>query len=1461
ASMDSIAFYAPYYLNVFSAGNDRDNDGPGTDGGHYTFISGSWTWKTTTRDPDGEYDCIGHHGIAKNVLTVGSVLDIPDGYTQPSDVLIDFYSSWGPADDGRIKPDIVGNGRDLYSSYASSDTTYDYMTGTSMASPNVTGSMVLLQELYQSLHGGNPMRAATLKGLVIHTADEAGPANGPDYQHGWGLMNSVSAADVITGDGAGTLIIEYVLANSSTYTQQVHASGSEPLVATLCWTDPAGMPVSNTLNPRTPMLVHDLDLRITDTSTTYNPWRLNPDNPANAATRGDNVVDNVEKVHIASPTAGGLYTIRVEHKGALVSSPQNFSLVVSGVQTDDNERLVARYPLDSDVNDYSGNANHGVNNGVTFGREIVNQSSVFDGNSYALIPPSDDFNVDRLTMNTWLNTDDINQQSVIFLKEGNGINDTQYYMILYNGYIYFSTFNTSGVGHFFMLDVAPYMSNNTWHMITCTYDGNFKKIYVDGTEVASEQYTEVLKKSPGTAIIGSFGSSGILNFTGRLDEIRIYNYALDSQEISDLFDRPIIAVTPPSLSAVLPPGVRAVKTFTISNTGGNDLTFDLSIVPQGATAAKSHVITIPPPQAGSGSDGSFTALKTATTAQSQDSAEFQFDIEGELVLNTTSDILLIHAEANYSVLKTILEGYPDIGTVDTWYASTGGSIPALSDLLPYDVVIAWNNNTWIDNNAIGDVLADYIDGGGYVIATAHCWAQSPWESHGRYFDNGYSPFDFAGNRIYSSVSLGSYDASHIIMHGFTTLSDNKLNNVSLSADAFQIAEWNNGAPLVGTKHNTVAINVYPGDSYSWSGDFPTLIHNSVNYLTGNFDWARINPGQVPYTVPPQSSKSINVTFDSSSAYANVGETKNAVVSIDSNDHINTPLLSPALQLTVISLEPGLIAHYKMDGDINDSTYGHNTVNTGVTFTRGLKGGCGVFDGNSYAVIPPPNSFDVDNLTINTWLKTDDINQQGVIFEKTVNGIPNTQYLILLSSGNFYFRTYDTNGVQHELSIPVAQHMTNSTWHMLTCTYDGSFKKIYVDGNEVASIQYSLPLKKATGNAIIGSSGSGGSNNYTGRMDDLRVYNVALSQSEIITLIGSRIEGTVTDAINGYFLGSATVTVTPGGFTSQTDGSGNYVIDVLAGTFTVTARKFGYTSSAQNNVTVSTSSTATVDFSLSAFADFNSDGFVCLGDLVQLGNHWGQRDGDNGWDTMYDLSGDGAVGLSDLVLFGVEWNCALKVAKALPVNKDITIAMNTEFVPGSSEYAASIYVTNVDTITGIGFTVVYDAESLDYIENSLLGLGDIALINEVQPGQLEINAYTGNGDFEGTIGLEFTSRNNENWHFEIIGAEVIIDNESYVVDILPNMSLDATPTVFSLNQNHPNPFNPSTTLSFTLPEAGHTTFELFSVNGQMAATLVDSHLDAGIHSITWDGSGYSTGIYLYRLTSGGIVETKKMLLVK
>lgn len=332
---DDIAFRRPDYLMVKSAGNDR-NDGPAPGTPHFVFNNG-WVISTATRNPDGNngYDSISHASTAKNVLIVGAVEDLPGGYAGPASVVMSSFSGWGPADDGRIRPDVVANGVQLLSASTESTSSYEELSGTSMSSPSVAGSIGLLLQHYLETHDNEYPLAATLKALVIHAADECGAAQGPDNSFGWGLMNTAKAADLIDRDvDDPETIQELTLNNGQGIELSRTASGANALRVTLYWNDPPGAGVPDALDPPTRALVNDLDLRVIGPSgMVHFPWRVSAVIPAAAAVRGDNTVDNIEVVDIEAPSEGE-YTIRIGHKGALPNrgfgSLQHFSLIVSG---------------------------------------------------------------------------------------------------------------------------------------------------------------------------------------------------------------------------------------------------------------------------------------------------------------------------------------------------------------------------------------------------------------------------------------------------------------------------------------------------------------------------------------------------------------------------------------------------------------------------------------------------------------------------------------------------------------------------------------------------------------------------------------------------------------------------------------------------------------------------------------------------------------------------------------------------------------------------------------------------------------------------------------------------------------------------------------------------------------------------------------------------------------------------
>ncbi len=261
----------------------------------------------------------------KNAIQVGAT-------NKDADTMTDF-SSWGPCDDGRIKPVVTAPGcatsGGIDSCSNNDDTSYTTMCGTSMASPIAAGSVAQLieycraQGLSYCLVDGE-FRPASAKALLIHSALDLGNT-GPDYQYGYGRILIDAAADLLTNDpGSGNYadLREGIISDQGVidaYPITISGSPSQ-LKVSLAWDDPAASMQALT------KLVNDLDLEvISPDGTTYYPYLLDPNNPANPATTGIDDLNNQEQVLINNP-ANGAWTIRVIGR-AVPTSPQNYSLI------------------------------------------------------------------------------------------------------------------------------------------------------------------------------------------------------------------------------------------------------------------------------------------------------------------------------------------------------------------------------------------------------------------------------------------------------------------------------------------------------------------------------------------------------------------------------------------------------------------------------------------------------------------------------------------------------------------------------------------------------------------------------------------------------------------------------------------------------------------------------------------------------------------------------------------------------------------------------------------------------------------------------------------------------------------------------------------------------------------------------------------------------------------------------
>jgi hypothetical protein len=332
AALDRVVREADL-LSVWAAGNDRD-DGPTNAGlrhAHFPRCDEDFSDDHST-EVELEYDTLGSAAVAKNVLTVGAIRDLPESWTSGS-IVPHAASSFGPTDDGRLKPDLVAGGDGVRSASAGADDAYSSQSGTSSAAAAVTGIAALLVEHYRAGHEGRDPRASELKAVLVQTAQDAGD-RGPDYRTGHGLVDASAAAAFLDADRRDARLRVDVATGSPNELVTESVPEGTALRVTVAWLDPPGPPRVAPDDP-TPVLENDLDLSLVapDGRTVFHPWSLDRERPeASALQNGPNGVDNVEVVDVVAGdnTFSGAWTLRVETPNGLSRGvPQPYAVAAS----------------------------------------------------------------------------------------------------------------------------------------------------------------------------------------------------------------------------------------------------------------------------------------------------------------------------------------------------------------------------------------------------------------------------------------------------------------------------------------------------------------------------------------------------------------------------------------------------------------------------------------------------------------------------------------------------------------------------------------------------------------------------------------------------------------------------------------------------------------------------------------------------------------------------------------------------------------------------------------------------------------------------------------------------------------------------------------------------------------------------------------------------------------------------
>jgi len=566
-----------------------------------------------------------------------------------------------------------------------------------------------------------------------------------------------------------------------------------------------------------------------------------------------------------------------------------------------------------------------------------------------------------------------------------------------------------------------------------------------------------------------------------------------------------------------------------------------------------------------------------------------------------------------------------------------------------------------------------------------------------------------------------------------------------------------------------------------------------------------------------------------------------------------------------------------------------------------------FDGTNDYIEATDNSFPMGSevRTAAMWIKTTQTGEKYFF----CYGKDDTQYQrwsIGISNG--YNLVEFNNASVHSEKI-----VNDGLWHHIAASYDGTNMNIYVDGSkESLSGDINVTFDtKSSGKVLIGDNSDtsvpAGSYRFKGSIDEVSVFNKALSADEILELYKSGSElnlisnsGDYVSSSNlvGYWRFNEGTGTTVGDASSKGNDGTIYGANWIDGESSFNDKG---TKAITFNVELPTHSLPDTNISL-VFWKSGAESNECTGcngrDTVSMrklsDDHW---EATVGLDTTL-VAGD--VGESmywyhyfktipdytikeDLERFKSEPNPdGLRQLepgwhKETPlVNKDTVIAWNN-IAPESFEWISDVLDTviiNKDNITDTynlqwAESKSVDLDSIHYLVYAKIGVYPVEEIYDTTVTTLPLTYQ----EFLENV-FEETPGNGVTVKFSVSATDgkdtVKVSGDDRVVYVnryeYLSTESEGIPTEFALHENYPNPFNPTTTLRFDLPEVSSITLTIYNMLGQKVRTFNMNDTPAGFHSIKWNaindyGDPVGAGVYLYQLRANQYLETRKMVLLK
>jgi hypothetical protein len=493
----------------------------------------------------------------------------------------------------------------------------------------------------------------------------------------------------------------------------------------------------------------------------------------------------------------------------------------------------------------------------------------------------------------------------------------------------------------------------------------------------------------------------------------------------------------------------------------------------------------------------------------------------------------------------------------------------------------------------------------------------------------------------------------------------------------------------------------------------------------------------------------------------------------------------------------------------------------------------------------------------------------------------------------------------EYTVSSSNNATLNKWSHVALTYDGSTIKLYINGSLEASNSQSGSINTTTNLLYIGDHVHNSSDYYfDGRVDDVAIWNVALSQSQIqgymhILLVGNEsnlaLLYKMTDG-SGTSLNDNSPTAENGSLNNMEDGdwvtsyapiadlNSSYKTSVEA----IWSMSGTSASDASDGLTMTVSSALSTG-NFAVFGNNNTSGtstsdIGSVGSTNRTGRIWqvdesgtvagtitidiSDATGNSGgtgtasnFRLLYRSSTSGdfssaATGASisgDAVSFTSVSLADGYYALGTQSDASLPVELTSFEVLGTRDNGITLHWITESEINNLGFILDRRTPTIDWIEIASF-VTDTELQGQGSVSHQTVYTYTDN-----------TVTDDETYDYRI--ADVDYDgNKEYHSLQLMGISPASIPITYVLRQNYPNPFNPITTLSYDLPEDAMVNITIYDMMGRIVSNLVSSWQAAGYKSIQWNatnnlGEPVTAGLYLYTIQAGDFRQTRKMVLLK